>query len=150
MSDHVCGVFDQPKRVGCCLCCSEPVYTVKSVHPEGHPLAGHPNSLGPMLPHGLQVEFLLSNGAEADVTFCEPCARNLKPEHYILAWGRVIDRTDLALQLEQRRDTERRIVLTEYMTLWPIAVLRWRRENAELKRLVVDKRRHQPAEAAGA
>ena len=134
--DHVHGVFDLPKRAGCCLCCGDATYTIL-----GTTLDGTPNRLGPMLPDGVQVTFLMSDGTEADVTFCVACARALRPADYPRVWDRVVDAVDHAAARAQRRPVERRLLVRPYLTLWPLAILRWRRESAELSRLVVDRRR---------
>lgn len=143
MTAHVCGTFDQPKRAGSCLCCGEAAYQILAVHPDGHPLAGHPSRVGPMLPDSVQVSFLMSDGSESDITFCLDCARALTPAHYPRVWDRVIDATDRMVTLANRRPVERRLLLRPQMAIYPIAILHWRRESRELNRLVMDRRRRE-------
>lgn len=144
MTDHVCGAFDHPKQIGRCLCCGGDCYEIRGVITDG-PLAGHPNRVGRMLPDGLQVEFLLSDGTECDITFCVACARNLVPEHYARVWDRVLDRTHLSVTVANRRPVERQLALRQVLAVYPVAILRWRREGAEINSLIVDKRRRQVA-----
>ena len=146
MTAHACGVFDQVKRAGCCCCCAEPVYAVLEVMTDG-PLTGHPRRLGPQLDAGTQVEFLLSDGSEADVSFCLVCAAHLTPADYQKVWECVIDRALLAFRVAGRAATEQRMAVESYRRIFPIAVVRWRREGREINRLVVDRRRPAAAHA---
>jgi hypothetical protein len=141
---HACGAFDGVKKAGSCLCCAAPTYEIRDVHPDG-PLAGHPRRVGAQLPHGVQVAFLLSDGSEADVSFCVPCARALTPASYQRAWAMIIRRVALAADLSGRRALDRRLAIAPFARVFPIAVLRWRREDRELNRLVVDPRRKERA-----
>lgn len=140
-TEHVCGVFDQVKRLGCCLCCAEPIYEVRETRdqPE-HPLHGHPTRLGPMLEHGTQVTLLMSDGSEADVSFCLPCATHLTPATYQRAWLACVERGDLSAQVMRRSPNARVVAYARALAVWPMAVVRWRRVNEE-GRAVLDRRR---------
>lgn len=127
MSDHVCGAFDQVKAAGCCTCCREEIYEVYDRWTDG-PLAGHPRRLGPMLEHGTQVEVLLSDGSTADIAMCLPCAQALVPEAYSALWRACVRRQNLSLQLAGRSANERKVAHAHLARLWPLALLRRRRE----------------------
>lgn len=139
MPNHVCGTFDHVKRAGCCACCLEPVYEVRqTLDKPGHPLDGHPIRLGAMLEHGTQIELLLSDGSEADVAFCLPCAMNLTPEMYPRLWRLCLDRMEIALGLAGRSDNERLAAMAKFDAVWPMAIVRKRREAEGM--LAVDRR----------
>src|SRR5574341_2292917 len=124
---HVCGVFDQLKRAGCCTCCIEPVYEVRDTWADG-PLAGHPRRLGPMLDTGTQVTLLLSDGSQADVALCLDCARHLRPEFYSALWRACLRRQDLSLELAGRSMNERKAALAHLRARWPLGRVGHRRE----------------------
>lgn len=91
-----------------------------------------------MLDHGTQVEFLLSDGTEADVTFCVDCAGQLAASDYHPLWSAVIEVTDRLLKFHSSND--RRRGLSRMQRQWPLAVLRWRRESPVTGAMVVDRR----------
>jgi hypothetical protein len=131
----------QEKRPGCCLACGREVYAVVDYFPADHPWAGQPRTLGRQLDHGTQVEFLLPDGSEADISFCVPCASRLTPADYSALWACVLDRTDATLRVAGRREAERRMTLAPLMRAWPMAKLRARREIPEMPgQLTVDRR----------
>ncbi len=139
MNNHVCGGFDQTKRAGCCTCCGEPVYEIKAFRADsGHPLDGHPVRVGPMLDHGTQVEFLLSDGSEIDVAMCFDCATSLRPAMYQRLWRACIDRQRIAMELAGKSPNEIAVALARLEAVWPIGLLRKRREAEGM--LVVDRR----------
>lgn len=125
-----------PKKLGCCLACERECFEVLGTHEAG-PLAGHPNRLGPMLPHGLQIGFLLSDGSEADVTFCRDCADQLQPEDYQVAWEACLVRGIQSFEISGRPRAEMVQAMLPVVQKWPIAVRYWRREAPEINRLVL-------------
>ena len=139
-----------PKRLACCLGCGREVYQIISYHTEG-PLAGHPNRVGPMLTPeriddparqgvGVQVEFLMSDGAEADVAFCVDCAAALTPDDYQPAWEACVARGLLSYEVAGRPVQEMRRAMLPMAQLWPVAVTLWRKQIPELPRLVLARR----------
>ena len=125
-----------PKKLGCCLGCDRECFEVLGTHPDG-PLEGHPNRLGPMRPHGVQVGFLLSDGTEADVTFCRTCAAALTPADYPAVWEACLVRGILSHQVAKRPHKELLTTMLPLMRKWPVAVAYWRTENQEIGRLVL-------------
>ena len=121
------------KRPGCCICCSTEVYTVHARDDDGRP-----TRLGPMLETGCQVEFLMSDGSEADIACCVDCARTLAPEDYLPLWRGVVDAN--ARALAHRPKNEQRRLLAASMRVWPVALKLCRREDQAAGRLVVDRR----------
>ena len=126
----------EPKRLGCCVCCGAECYQVLGVQETG-PLAGHPNRLGPMLECGVQVEFLLSDGSEADVTCCVECAKTLTPEDYQRVWETCLARGIQSFEVAGRPRREMLAAMLPLFQLWPVAVKLWRREAPEINRLVL-------------
>ena len=127
------------KRLGCCLRCDRECYEVLGTHQDG-PLAGHPDRLGPMLPHGVQVGFLLSDGTEADVTFCRDCAAALRPGDYQEVWEQCLDRGITSFAVAGRPRREMIAAMLAPVQKWPLAVLYWRQESRELNRLILAKK----------
>lgn len=136
-----------PKKLGCCLACGKEVYQVLGYFTEG-PLDGHPNRVGPMLTAdkievpdqqavGVQVEFLLSDGTEADVAFCRDCAAALTPADYYPAWEACIARGMLGFEIERRPRGEMLRAMVPTAQLWPVAVMLWRKEAPEINKLVL-------------
>lgn len=139
MSEHVCGPPYPPKWPACCLCCRTPAYEVLVTRDQpGHPLDGAPKRRGAMLDAGTQVEFLMSDGAEADITFCTTCAANIEPAHYQPIWRACIAAAEVQLRLAGKSDNERVAALAALMAIWPMALVR-RRHEAE-GTLTVDRR----------
>lgn len=138
MPEHVCGVFDHVKQAGRCLCCAQDCYEVREVWTEG-PLTGHPRRLGPQLDHATQVTFVLTDGSQADVTFCDDCARALEPAHYRALWLRIVERQDLSLTIAGRGDNDRRLSRTALLEKYPVGVVGRRREVGD-GQLGVDRR----------
>ena len=126
-----------PKRAGHCLACGEPTFEIRErIEPSGTRL--ETLKLGPMLETGTQVEFLLSDGSSAHLDFCVEDAMRLQPEDYLAAWDAVLDRTEeLATAL---RPNERQRAIQQAARLWPIAVLRWRRQDPSTGQVVIDRR----------
>lgn len=140
MSEHRCGPPYPLKAVGRCLCCAESVHDVYQVLDQpGHPLDGHPVRIGPQTALATQVEFLLSDGSEADITFCRPCADALRPAHYIEVWRACVERGDLSLRLAGRSENARLVAKARGLAQWPVGILR-RRLAVEDGQLVVDRR----------
>lgn len=142
---HTCGTFPHPLKYACCLCCGEPVFDVLETHAEG-PFADSPARIGLMTEEGTQVEFLLSDGSVAHVAFCVTCARNLRPEHYQTVWEKNVEAHDVLCGIARRTPNQRRAILRRAMRVWPVAVLKWRRQDRNLigvvpNGLVVDRRR---------
>src|SRR3990167_10310951 len=105
MTAHACGAFTGKKLMGCCLCCSTPVYDVREVFGPG-PLEGEPSRVGLMTEEGTQVEILLSDGSVCHVDFCVPCATHLRPEDLWTVWQKNVERTDELERLAGRRDNQ--------------------------------------------
>lgn len=147
MTAHVCGAFTAKKLTGCCLCCSSPTYDVLETFAEG-PRAGEPSRLGLMTPEGTQVEIMLSDGSVAHFDFCVECATKLIPENLAAVWDTHVARTDECARLAGRRDNQRRAMVRAAARVFPVGVIRWRRQDRELigavpDGLVIDKRRPQ-------
>lgn len=137
---HRCEPPYPTKAKGGCVCCGDPVYVVHQINTdEASPLSGHPTRIGAPLETQTQVEFLLTDGSEADVSFCDECARNLRPAHYIHVWRACVERGILALQLARRSANDQRLARLQGERVWPLAVLRRRRQGPE-DILVVDRR----------
>lgn len=128
-----------PKRLGCCLGCDREVYEVVGYHTEG-PLTGHPNRLGAMLPHGLQVEFLLSNGVQIDVAFCRQCAQTLHSDEYQAVWEACLARAKFSYETVGRSQKEILLKLGPQSQMWPVAMTLWRKEAPEFNQLVLARR----------
>lgn len=128
-----------PKKVACCLCCQQECFHVYAYDKNEGPMKGHPVRVGPQLECWTQIEFLLSDGTEADITFCIDCAKKVKPEHYQVIWGACIDRFNMGFSISNRSANERKAGLLHLMRIYPIALLRLRRVDQE-GRLVVDRR----------
>lgn len=145
MTAHVCGAFTAKKLTACCCCCSTPVYDIPETFAKG-PQAGEAARVGLMQAHGTQVEILLSNGSVCHFDFCVDCATNLRPEDLWAVWETNVARTDELARLAGRRDNQRRAVVRAAARLWPVGVVRWRRQDREMvgvvpDGLVIDKRR---------
>jgi len=137
--EHVCGPPYPVKQTGRCCCCLTDCHEIRAVFTDG-PLAGHPSRVGPQLDCGTQVEFLLSDGSEADVTFCFDCATRLQPAHYQALWQACGDRLELSLRGQGRRPQEITMARAAWDAHWPVAVLRCRKELPDLGRHGVDRR----------
>ncbi len=87
---------------------------------------------------GTQVEFLMSDGACVHLDFCVECAMRLGPDDYLNAWDAVLDRTEEHAQ--RMRPNERQRGIQHLARLWPMAVLRWRRQDPTTGALMVDRR----------
>lgn len=147
MTAHVCGAFDQPLVYACCACCGGPVFDVLETIAEG-PLAGQPARIGLMNDAGTQVEVMLSNGSIAHVAMCVPCATNLQPESLLPLWQTNIARTDAMARIAGKRDSQRRAEVRRVARLYPVGVIRWRRQDRDLAvsravpdGLVIDRRK---------
>lgn len=137
MSDHVCGAFTAKKMVGCCLCCSAPVYDILETFAEG-PRYGEARRVGLMQEHGTQLEILLSDGSICHFDFCVPCAAEVRPEHLWEIWQRTIERAADLAQLAGRRDAQQRMLVRAMARLRPVGVLGRRRQDRELVGAVPD------------
>lgn len=145
LSEHVCGTFTEKKTYGCCVCCARPVYDILETIVEG-PQAGEAARLGLMQEHGTQVEIMLSDGSVCHFDFCVECATHLRPEDLAAVWGTHVSRTDEFCRLANRRENQRRAHVRTQARLFPVGVLRWRRQDRALigvvpNGLVVDRRR---------
>lgn len=60
------------KRPGHCTLCETPVREIVSKHTKGK-LKGEPIQFGPWLENAWRISYLMSDGAIADITFCENC-----------------------------------------------------------------------------
>ena len=116
------------KRPGCCTRCETPVYEI-----------GPNGAVGRMTDLGTQVEFLLSDGTECDVTFCTTCAAALSPGDFGAVWDAVLDAT--GRELADRHPTERVMKTIPMTRIWPLAILRRRRESPEQPGVMVLDRR---------
>ena len=126
-----------PKRAGHCLACGEATYEIRErQEPSGTTL--EVLKLGAMLEHGTQVEFLMSDGSCVHLDVCVDCASRLQPEDYLDAWDAVLDRTEEVTR--DHRPNERLRAIRHLARLWPMAVLRWRRQDPTTGRLLVDRR----------
>lgn len=127
--------FDRPKVAGCCLCCHAECYQVIARDPK----TDRPLALGPQLERGTQVTFMLSNGSEADITFCSACAAEITPADYPAIWSAVL-RT-VAASLDGLSPNQRAMRLRPYTQMWIMGRLRRRREDPEHRgRVIVDRR----------
>ena len=70
-----------PRKPTACICCDGECLEQVS---EG-------SGFGPMLDSAQQIEFILSDGSLCDITFCNHCAKELKPAYYHHVWRRCID-----------------------------------------------------------
>lgn len=145
MAEHVCGAFTGKKLVGCCLCCSSPVYDILETFAAG-PRDGEARRVGLMLEHGTQLEILLSDGSACHFDFCVACATNLTPENLWDVWQRNVERVEAFARMAGRREVQRRAIMRVVARVYPVGVLRWRRQDRELvgavpDGLVVDRRR---------
>lgn len=137
MTVHTCGIFDQPKRVALCLCCATPTYEILETFVEG-PRAGEARRVGPMLPHGTQIEIMLSDRSVAHLDLCLDCAAHVQPEHLLTMWDRVVDRTDDLARIAGRRDSQRRALVRQVARVYPMGAARWRRQDRDLIGVVPD------------
>lgn len=126
------------KKLGCCVRCGREVYTILEYHASG-PLDGHPRRVGRMLDIGTQITFALSDGTEADVAFCVDCARALTPADYQAVWDACVERADFSYR-HSGREAVRKLRIAKLMAVWPVGVLRWRREAPEGRALILDER----------
>lgn len=136
---HIHGPPYPLKRNGSCLCCGTPVYRVIEVWQDG-PLEGTPRRVGKQLDVGTQVTFQMSDGSEADVSFCIDCAPAVRPAHYRTIWEACLDREALGLRLAGRSANERTAAMARGLKLFPVARVRRRRESEEPGMLMVDRR----------
>lgn len=120
------------KRPGCCTRCETPVYEIADN-----------GAVGRMTDRGTQVEFLLSDGTECDVTFCNDCAAGLALEDFGPMWDAVLAAT--ARELAERPLDERARLTMPLMRVWPLAILRRRRESPESPGVMVLDRRARDA-----
>jgi len=128
-----------PKQVGRCLCCQTDCFEVLETQTEG-PLIGHPKRIGPQLECGTQVEFLMSDGTEASITFCIGCANELRIEHYQDVWEACIERNELSLRLADRKENVIKMATAKVQSIFPIDIRRCRRVHPESDMLIVDRR----------
>lgn len=154
MTAHVCGAFDQKKLTGCCACCQQPVYDILETFAAG-PCAGEAARVGLMQEHGTQVELMLSDGSICHFDFCVDCATNLQPEHLLDLWETHVRRTDEFARIAGRRNVQRRAIVRAAARVFPVGVVRWRRQDRELATLravpdglVIDRRRPREAEVS--
>ena len=126
------------KRPACCLGCGTETYEIRERQEPSGTVLADVLRVGPMLEHGTQVELLLSDGSCAHLDFCVECADRFGPADYQAAWDAVLDAT--ALSLASRRPNEQRRGLLGMMRVWPLAVLRWRRQDPATGDLVLDRR----------
>jgi hypothetical protein len=125
------------KRAGHCMACGTPTFEIRErQEPSGTRL--EVLRLGPMLDEGTQVEMLLSDGSCVHLDFCVGCASKLTPDDYLDAWEAVLDRTEE--RLATTRPNERQRKVQHLARLWPMAVLRWRRQDPATGRIVPDRR----------
>lgn len=126
-----------PKRAGHCVACGEATYEItERIEPSGTRL--ETLTLGRMLDSGTQVECLMSDGSCVHIDMCVGCAMRLEPEDYLAAWEAILDRTEVYAQ--RRRPNERQRAIQHLARLWPMAVLRWRRQDPTTGALVIDRR----------
>lgn len=130
------------KRPGSCVCCGTETYEIRErVTDPDSPLHGTPSRLGPMLEQGCQIEFLMSDGSEASIACCLDCALEIRPPDYQRIWQTCIDAADFYAR--GRSTNERVYLLRQQMAVWPIALVRKRREGAPWRGqpgLVIDRR----------
>lgn len=144
---HVCGAFDGTKSYGRCCCCSTDVYDVLETFAEG-PCAGENARVGLMKDDGTQVEVMLSDGSVAHFDMCVSCAMNLQPEYLLAMWDTHVRRTDDFARLAKKRDAQRRAEVRAAARVYPVGVIKWRRQDRELAMqravpdgLVIDRRK---------
>ena len=144
---HTCGAFDRPKVFACCACCGEPTYDIRETIAEG-PLAGQPARVGLMLETVTQVELMLSDGSVCHVDLCITCATDLRPEHLLALWETNVRCTDEMAKIAGKRDSQRRAEVRRAARLYPVGVVKWRRQDRDLAMtravpdgLVIDRRR---------
>jgi hypothetical protein len=127
------------KKLGSCICCGDEIFHVLEYdrRPDS-PLLNHPIRVGPMKEHGTQIEFLLSDGSQADISCCVDCAAAIRPEDYQTIWQAVIDRA--VISLRDRPANERRRLLAQYTRIFPLALLAWRRPHGDWPQMVLDRR----------
>ena len=145
MTAHVCGAFDGTKLVGCCCCCSTPTFEIRETFVEGL-RAGEARRVGPMLPDGTQVEIMLSDGSACHFDFCVACATNLRPDDLWKVWDTNVQRTDEFCRIAGRREPQRRAIVRAAARVFPLGVVRWRRQDQDMigvvpDGLVIDRRR---------
>ena len=126
---HVCSPPYPLKAAASCLCCQEPVFEVRQTDTrEGSPFYGHPIRVGPALEAQTQVELLLNDGTEVDITFCVDCAPNVRPEHYSAVWEACVHAQDVYMRHRGNATDAYRIgAVATLMSKWPLAFLRRRR-----------------------
>lgn len=145
MPDHVCGAFTGKKLAACCACCQTPTYDILETFAEG-PRAGEARRIGWMLETGTQVELMLNDGSIATFELCTDCAPNLKPEHLLKLWDTNVTRVAELARLAGRQDAQQRALVRQVARVYPVGVVRWRRQDRELlgvvpDGLVIDRRR---------
>lgn len=129
-----------PKIAGACLACGRPCFAILQEDPE----TGRPLALGAAEEHQTQIEFLLSDGSEADITFCLDCAAQVTPEHYPAIWRACIDAAEE--ELKGRSPNERRARLAASTQTWIMGRLRARRHDPDspggglARQVVLDRR----------
>lgn len=129
------------KQVGKCCDCSEECYEVLETYPSDDPFVpNEPRRLGAALECHTQVEFLLSDGSEADVSFCVTCAEKLRPADYPRVWDACCVRGDVDNQRAGRSLNARKVAWARLQHVWPLGVLRWRRHAPASGLMVVDRR----------
>jgi hypothetical protein len=74
------------KVIGCCTLCGEPIFEVLQVQGEADMFPGEPKQLGRPIGDPTRIAFLLFNGNNCDLSFCEACAISLSTEHYGSLW----------------------------------------------------------------
>lgn len=62
------------KKPGCCTLCEKEVFEVKQRFTEA-PLERWPRFVGRPAEEAMRLTFTLSDGSEADITFCRECAK---------------------------------------------------------------------------
>ena len=102
------------------------------------PCVGEASRLGAMQEHGTQVEIKLSDGSVAHFDCCVDCATNLRPEHLWAVWETHVARTDEFARQAGRRDNQRRAIVRAAARVFPVGVLRWRRQDREKIGLMPD------------
>lgn len=125
------------KQPGLCTDCGTECFEIVSRFPADHPIAGEVCRIGPMIPCGTQVEFLLSDNTVMTLTFCVDCAGRLSPEHYPslmdivrTGWERELDdeyRKAIGASPWPEKDSPRIVYRMKYYSLWIIGKLGARR-----------------------
>jgi hypothetical protein len=129
-----------------CVCCGTPVYEVLETFADG-PRAGEARRIGLMTEAGTQAELMLSDGSVCHFDVCTDCAPHLQPEHLLALWDTHVARTDEFCRIAGRRENQRRAIVRAQARLFPVGVLRWRRQDQDLvgvvnpSGLVIDRRR---------